>query len=198
MSKISLLAILCTSSLLLTACSESIPQKPADPVNLEGTTEEIPYGSPTTLSLGEEGVLGADSAESNGQKANQSTEQGEKMNQQMPTYDAANITELSLQEIQPGTGAAVKSGDTVAVHYTGQLPNGQVFDSSIPRNQPFVFTVGGGQVIQGWDEGLVGMQEGGKRRLLIPASMAYGANGVPGAIPANSPLIFEVELINIQ
>jgi len=190
--------VLITSSLLLAACSETIPQQPTTPVNLEGTTEEIPYGSPTTLSLGEEGVLGADSAESNGQNDNQSTQQGDKMNQQMPTYDAASITQLAIQDIQPGTGAAVKAGDTVAVHYTGQLPNGQVFDSSIPRNQPFVFTVGGGQVIQGWDEGLVGMQEGGKRRLLIPASMGYGANGIPGAIPANSPLIFEVELINIQ
>lgn len=196
MSKITLLALLATSSLLLSACSESIPQQATDPVNLEGTTDEIPYGSPTTLSLGDEGVLGADA--NNPANDNQSTQQGENMNQQMPTYDAASITELTLQEIQPGTGAAVKAGDTVAVHYTGQLPNGQVFDSSIPRNQPFVFTVGGGQVIQGWDEGLVGMQEGGKRRLLIPASMGYGANGIPGAIPANSPLIFEVELINIQ
>lgn len=201
MSKITVLALLVISSFLLTACSESIPQQSTTPVNLEDTTEEIPYGSPTTLTLGDEGVLGADSENSNGsnsQNANQSTQQGEKMNQQMPTYDAASITELQIQEIQPGTGAAVKAGDTVAVHYTGQLPNGQIFDSSIPRNQPFVFTVGGGQVIQGWDEGLVGMQEGGKRRLLIPASLGYGANGVPGAIPANSPLIFEVELINIQ
>lgn len=119
-------------------------------------------------------------------------------NQQMPTYDAASITSLQLQEIRPGAGDAVQAGDTVAVHYTGQLPDGTVFDSFIPRNQPFVFTVGGGQVIQGWDEGLVGMKEGGKRRLLIPASMGYGPNGIPGKIPPNSPLIFEVELINIQ
>lgn len=191
MQKTALFSLLLISPLLLSACSQAIPQQPVDTVNLPENSQEIPIGSPTTITLGEEGVLGSESSQ-------QTQSQGDSMNQQMPTYDAASITELQLQEIQPGTGDVVQAGNTVAVHYTGQLPDGTVFDSSIPRNQPFVFTVGAGQVIQGWDEGLIGMKEGGKRRLLIPASKGYGANGIPGAIPPNSPLIFEVELINIQ
>jgi FKBP-type peptidyl-prolyl cis-trans isomerase len=190
MQKFFLLSLVLLSSVALTACSQTIPQQPTDTVDLQKSSQEIPIGSPTSITLGEEGVLGSES--------NQQTQQGDSMNQGMPTYDAASITELQLQEIQPGTGEVVQAGNTVAVHYTGQLPDGTVFDSSIPRNQPFVFTVGAGQVIQGWDEGLIGMKEGGKRRLLIPASKGYGANGIPGAIPPNSPLIFEVELINIQ
>jgi len=96
-----------------------------------------------------------------------------------------------------GTGTEAVSGKTVTVHYTGTLKDGTKFDSSVDRKEPFTFGLGAGQVIKGWDQGLVGMKVGGKRKLTIPAELAYGANAV-GAIPANSTLIFDVEMIKVQ
>jgi peptidylprolyl isomerase len=99
---------------------------------------------------------------------------------------------------QQGTGAAARNGDSVSVNYTGTLDNGTVFDSSIPRNQPLTFTLGQGSVIKGWDEGVLGMKIGEKRKLIIPSTLAYGDQAVGGVIPANSRLTFEVELLSIQ
>jgi FKBP-type peptidyl-prolyl cis-trans isomerase len=110
--------------------------------------------------------------------------------------NTGTVAELRIVDVVQGTGAGVKDGDTVSVHYTGVLPNGTVFDSSIPRGEPFPFTVGAGEVIQGWDLGLLGMQVGGRRILAIPPTLGYGANE-NGPIPANSTLLFEVELLNI-
>jgi FKBP-type peptidyl-prolyl cis-trans isomerase FkpA len=107
------------------------------------------------------------------------------------------VTELVKEDLAPGSGEAAKSGDRVKVHYTGRLLTGQKFDSSLDRNEPFEFTLGKGEVIKGWDEGVVGMKPGGKRKLLIPAAMAYGEVGSPPKIPSNAPLEFEVELIEI-
>ena len=90
-----------------------------------------------------------------------------------------------------------KAGDVLTVHYTGTLENGEKFDSSVDRDQPFTFTVGVGQVIQGWEQGMVGMKIGEKKKLEIPAELGYGANGAGGVIPPNANLIFEVELISI-
>ncbi len=104
-------------------------------------------------------------------------------------------TKISDEKV--GIGAAVKLGDEVTVHYTGTLLNGTKFDSSLDRNQPFHFTVGQGQVIRGWDIGLIGMQVGGIRRLTIPPNEAYGDKGA-GMIPANSTLRFEVQLLGIK
>jgi FKBP-type peptidyl-prolyl cis-trans isomerase FkpA len=104
---------------------------------------------------------------------------------------------LKITDHQVGTGAEAVAGKQVSVHYTGTLTNGQKFDSSLDRGQPFGFRLGAGQVIQGWDKGIVGMKVGGKRRLEIPADMAYGARGFPPVIPPNSPLIFEVELLGV-
>jgi peptidylprolyl isomerase len=96
-----------------------------------------------------------------------------------------------------GTGAAPVSGQKVTVHYTGWLTTGAKFDSSRDRNQPFSFTIGTGAVIKGWDEGVLTMKVGGKRRLIIPPALAYGPNGRPPTIPASSTLIFDVELISV-
>jgi FKBP-type peptidyl-prolyl cis-trans isomerase len=106
-------------------------------------------------------------------------------------------TELKITDSVVGTGTTAQAGMTVFVHYTGTLTNGQVFDSSIPRGEPFSFELGGGQVIQGWDIGIQGMKVGGKRTLIIPASLAYGDRET-GPIPANSILIFEVELLDVK
>jgi FKBP-type peptidyl-prolyl cis-trans isomerase len=109
-----------------------------------------------------------------------------------------DTTQLQVEEIKAGTGAAAKSGQTVSVHYVGTLTNGSKFDSSRDRNDPFTFTLGARQVIQGWDMGVAGMQVGGVRRLTIPPSLAYGARGFPPVIPPNSTLVFEVELVSIR
>lgn len=107
------------------------------------------------------------------------------------------VPTLVKEDTKPGKGAAAKTGDTVRVHYTGTLMNGTKFDSSRDRNEPFEFTLGAGGVIKGWDEGVVGMKVGGQRKLTIPVDMAYGKAGRPPVIPPNSPLKFDIELIEI-
>lgn len=97
-----------------------------------------------------------------------------------------------------GDGAAPQKGQQVQVHYTGWLTNGKKFDSSRDRGQPFVFPLGAGRVIAGWDEGVATMKVGGKRRLIIPANLGYGARGAGATIPPNSVLIFDVELLGVQ
>ncbi|RMD62438.1 FKBP-type peptidyl-prolyl cis-trans isomerase [Candidatus Parcubacteria bacterium] len=103
---------------------------------------------------------------------------------------------LVVEDIQEGTGKEVHNGDRVRVHYKGTLEDGTVFDSSYQRKQPFEFTVGQGAVIKGWDLGLLGMKVGGKRKLVIPPSLAYGKEG-RGSIPPNATLTFEIELLDI-
>lgn len=104
---------------------------------------------------------------------------------------------MKITDQQIGTGTEAAAGKTVAVHYTGTLEDGKKFDSSLDRGQPFVFLLGRGQVIRGWDQGIAGMKVGGKRRLEIEPSLAYGARGYPPVIPANATLIFEVELLDV-
>lgn len=105
---------------------------------------------------------------------------------------------LKIIDHQVGTGAEAKNGNTLSMHYTGTLENGKKFDSSLDRKQPFSFKLGVGQVIKGWDQGILGMKVGGKRRLEIPPEMGYGAGGYPPVIPPNSKLIFEVELLEVR
>ena len=106
---------------------------------------------------------------------------------------------LKYQDLKVGTGAAAKKGDTVEVHYTGWLKDGKKFDSSVDRGKPFSFPLGAGRVIKGWDEGVAGMKVGGKRKLIIPSKLGYGARGTPdGTIPADAELTFEVELLKIK
>lgn len=105
---------------------------------------------------------------------------------------------LVYQVTKPGEGAVAKSGDRVQVHYTGWLVDGTKFDSSLDRNQPFVFNLGAGQVIRGWDRGVAGMKVGETRELIIPANMAYGKRGAGELIPPDSILLFEVKLLGIK
>lgn len=104
---------------------------------------------------------------------------------------------LQIKDEKVGTGAAVKTGDTVVIHYNGTLTDGTKFDSSYDRKKPFETQIGVGAVIKGWDEGVVGMKVGGKRKLTIPPSLGYG-DQANGAIPANATLVFDVELIEVK
>ncbi|NNM82540.1 MAG: FKBP-type peptidyl-prolyl cis-trans isomerase [Burkholderiales bacterium] len=106
--------------------------------------------------------------------------------------------ELIIEDIAVGEGAEAAAGNKVTVHYTGWLENGRKFDSSVDRGDPFVFPLGEGRVIKGWDLGVAGMKVGGKRKLTIPPHLGYGARGAGGVIPPNATLIFEVELLGLK
>lgn len=122
-----------------------------------------------------------------------------------PPYTGGDVTELQRIDLQVGTGETARAGDEVSVHYTGWLHEqtaadrrGLKFDSSLDRGQPFVFKLGAGRVIRGWDEGVAGMQVGGRRELRIPADLGYGARGAGGVIPPGASLVFEVELLDVR
>lgn len=112
--------------------------------------------------------------------------------------DMQDTTELKIEDLEVGTGAEAVAGKTVTVNYVGWLTDGTKFDSSYESGQPFSFPLGGGQVIPGWDEGIVGMKVGGKRLLTIPPDKGYGPQGYPPTIPPNATLVFHVELLGVQ
>jgi FKBP-type peptidyl-prolyl cis-trans isomerase FkpA len=105
---------------------------------------------------------------------------------------------LGIEDLVVGDGATASPGQRVSVHYTGWLENGNKFDSSKDRGEPFMFSLGRGEVIRGWDEGVSGMKVGGKRKLTIPAALGYGTRGAGGVIPPNATLLFEVELLAVR
>ena len=109
-----------------------------------------------------------------------------------------NPSGLKYIDEKVGTGASPEKGKRVKVHYTGTLTDGKKFDSSVDRKEPFEFVIGIGQVIRGWDEGVMSMKVGGKRKLIIPAALGYGARGAGGVIPPNAELHFDVELLDVQ
>jgi FKBP-type peptidyl-prolyl cis-trans isomerase len=105
---------------------------------------------------------------------------------------------LKYLDVTVGTGRLAELGDTASVHYTGWLADGKKFDSSVDRKEPFSFRLGAGQVIKGWDEGVMGMKIGGKRKLTIPPQLGYGARGAGGVIPPNATLTFDVKLLDLR
>lgn len=119
---------------------------------------------------------------------------------QVESNMTARVTDsgLKIEDLQLGQGATAEASKTVTVHYTGWLENGVKFDSSVDRDDPFRFSLGRGQVIRGWDEGVAGMQVGGKRKLTIPPQLGYGAAGAGGVVPPNATLIFDVELLAVD
>ena len=156
---------------------------------LTDSSNSVPLGTPQ----GSNSVQVQGSSGQTAQSNNQATPPQPTRSQTLPNG-------LKIEEYNPGAGdRTTKVGDTIAVHYIGYLPDGKVFDTSLKgEKKPFAYKLGAGQVIQGWDIGLQDMKVGAVRRLTIPASLAYGAQGVPGAIPPNSPLVFDVQLMAIQ
>ena len=118
-------------------------------------------------------------------------------NQQTQQIEIMPVDELKIEDTIIGEGKEAIAGKVVSVHYTGTLVDGTKFDSSVDRGTPFQFTLGAGQVIKGWDQGVLGMKVGGKRTLIIPSDLAYGPTGRPGTIPPSATLIFDIELLDV-
>ena len=145
-------------------------------------------------------VLGFASGCGNSEQSNTSNQSGASSPSSPTKVNGQPTTTLSgLQywDIVAGTGATAVPGKSVSVHYTGWLTSGEKFDSSLDRGKPFVFPLGEGQVIKGWDEGVAGMKAGGKRQLRIPPALGYGDSGAGGVIPPKATLIFDVELLEV-
>jgi len=192
MKKNRMLAALAAMALLASACGGSTKESQADKfaqtaeqqaktltsAAANDTTQAPPTATKTTPSAGERNI---------GTKP------------KIPKQTGAPPKTLKVEDLISGTGPAAKSGDKISVRYVGTLyDNGKEFDSSWKRGKaPFQLTLGQGQVIQGWDQGLVGMKVGGRRRLTIPPDLAYGAQGQPPTIPANATLVFDVDLTKI-
>ena len=128
---------------------------------------------------------------------NPSQKDGEKQVEELSEQEGG-VSELNIEDIVVGGGEEAKDGNKVSVHYVGTLTDGTKFDSSRDRGDPFTFTLGAGEVIKGWDQGILGMKVGGTRKLTIPPELGYGEAGAGSDIPPNSTLIFEVELLSVE
>ncbi|MDP2741410.1 MAG: FKBP-type peptidyl-prolyl cis-trans isomerase [bacterium] len=161
--------------------------------NQKTTLPEEKQNSPKDTSVESQSDSLESSEETLSTGSEQETQQEQKINP--VSYE---IQGMKIDILKEGTGEASKKGDVVFVHYVGTLKNGQKFDSSIDRDQPFSFTLGENMVIQGWELGVLGMKVGEKRKLTIPPELGYGNQGAGGVIPPVSTLIFEIELIGIN
>jgi FKBP-type peptidyl-prolyl cis-trans isomerase len=166
-------------------------------ISIKNKTESSPETS--SLSYGENGVTGGDTEKINMQTNGNSENTSEQGGANPQTVDKGGVKITVLRE---GSGKVAKAGNSVSMNYTGTLTNGTVFDSNVDPKfhhvEPFTFNLGAGQVIKGWDVGVEGMKEGEKRKLEIAPEYGYGAGGIPGAIPGNATLIFEVELLKVN
>ncbi len=146
------------------------------------------------------GAAGTEAKEAPNPAASAAPKAAEPERQPKPAEEPAPPAneKLVTKDIVVGKGAEAKSGDTVVVHYVGTLPDGKEFDASKKHGKPFDFPLGGGRVIKGWDQGIVGMKVGGKRKLTIPPSLGYGLRGSPPVIPPNATLLFDVELLEVK
>ena len=157
-------------------------------IQVETNLAIAPESSQQATALQSGVVVVGDGEDESGERANALVE---------AVVNNGNLKTMVIDDIKVGAGAEVKNGDTVSVHYIGTLQDGTEFDNSNKRGTPFEFTVGGGQVIKGWEEGLIGMKVGGQRILVIPPEKAYGQNGI-GPIPGNATLVFAIELLEIK
>lgn len=169
---LAIVLLLLLAAFTLGACSRQSPTEstPVEPQAGEGATDQPPAEEPTEQPLVPDKSPGK----------------------------TKDVTDLKIEDKVVGTGAEAKPGSTVDVHYTGWLTDGSKFDSSRDSGKPFRFTIGQGQVIQGWDEGIAGMKVGGKRRLFVPPTLGYGPQGYPPVIPPNATLVFDVELLSVE
>ncbi len=174
-TKIALLAAV----VLLAACSKFTEPPKQEAIQTEGAQPELKKAAPPTEGKPE-------------------AKPEAKPEPQPAAAPADPNAKLGMQDLVVGKGTEARRGNGVKVHYVGTLTDGKEFDSSKKHGKPFDFTIGAGRVIKGWDEGVVGMKIGGKRKLTVPPSMAYGERGFPPVIPPNATLVFEIELLEVQ
>jgi peptidylprolyl isomerase len=181
-------------ALAFAACGDDEPNETAATPEATEEVTEAPTEAPAEEAPAEEG----------GEEAPKSGDSGVKVTGKVgekPEIDTSGVKEtgeLIVEDIKEGDGAEAKSGDTVSVQYSGVLADGNAFDNSFDRGQAFDFQLGAGMVIQGWDQGVAGMKEGGRRVLVIPSDMGYGEQGSPPVIPGGATLVFVVDLEKVN
>lgn len=176
-------------ALLSGGCTDSKNKAGSTTEQTQKAEEQMKADAPKTEMPAGEGQAGAEKAAEEGAATGDAASSG---------HVVTTASGLRYEELRLGTGASPQPGQIAVVHYTGWLTDGTKFDSSLDRGVPFEFPVGQGRVIKGWDEGVATMKVGGKRKLMIPPDLGYGARGAGGVIPPNAELVFEVELLSVK